>query len=481
MAETLWTSADIEVATGGQASAPFVATGLSIDTRTLRPGELFVALADRRDGHEFVTAAFQAGAAGALVSQPVEAGGPLVQVDDVLVALENLAVGARARSPAIRTAVTGSVGKTSVKEMLAQIFRACGRAHWPEKSFNNHWGVPLTLARMPVATQRAIFEIGMSTPGEIAPRSRLVRPHHALITKIAPAHLEGMGTIEAIADEKADIFVGLEAGGTIIVPEDDRFRDHLAAHGRAACPTASVESFGTSPGATARLVSIESDGGKSLVEIEITGRRAKVELDAVGAHWGINAAAAILMATLTGIALDDGAQALRGYGPPPGRGTAQTLHLPGGGTALMVDDAYNANPESMRAALAALAARPGARRLAALGEMLEIGESSAREHAALAGPLQAAGISEVFLAGEAMKALDAALPDGIARTHGATADSLEEMVKNSVRDGDVLLIKGSNASGMGKLADALRDWSRDVSSGVMGSGVEDAARGRDAV
>ena len=481
MAETLWTSRDIEAATGGQASAPFAATGLSIDTRSLRPGELFVALADRRDGHDFVTAAFEAGAAGALVSRPVEAEGSLLMVEDVLAALGDLAVAARARSGAIRTAVTGSVGKTSVKEMLARIYTAAGPAHWPEKSFNNHWGVPLTLARMPQATARAIFEIGMSTPGEIAPRSRLVRPQHALITKIAPAHLEGMGTIEAVADEKADIFAGLEAGGTIIVPEDDRFRDRLAERGRSACPTASVESFGTARESTARLVSMESDGAASLAEIEITGQRARVELAAVGTHWGLNAAAALLMATLTGITLRDAAEALRGFGPPPGRGTAETLQLPGGGSVVMVDDAYNANPESMRAALSALAERPAARRLAALGEMLEIGESSAAEHAGLAGPLESAGVSEVFLAGKAMEALGDALPAGINCAHAAAADSLEEKVKNSLRDGDVLLIKGSNASGMGRLADALRQWSRDASSGVMGGGAERAARGRDAV
>lgn len=480
MAKATWTAADLHDATGGQVTAPFTASGVSIDSRSLEPGELFVALKDARDGHEFVEAAFEKGAAGALVSRHVGEG-PQVIVDDVMAALEQMAVAARARSAAIRTAVTGSVGKTSVKEMLAQIFRAAGPAHWSEKSFNNQWGVPLTLARMPEATARAVFEVGMSTPGEIAPRSRLVRPHHALITKIAPAHLEGMGTIEAVADEKADIFAGLEAGGTIIVPQDDAFRDRLAERGRAACPTASLESFGTDSASTARLVSMESDGMTSLAEIELTGRRVRVELAAVGDHWGLNAAAALLMATLTGIAIEDAAEALRGFGPPPGRGTVATLHLPGGGTALMIDDAYNANPESMRAALSALAGRPAGRRLAALGEMLEIGEGSAHEHAGLAAPIRAAGVEEVFLAGEAMSALEDALQAGIACVRAETADSLEEKVKNSVRDRDVLLIKGSNASGMGRLADALRQWSRDVSAGVMGSGAESTARGQDAV
>ena len=481
MADTLWTCEDIEAATGGRASQPFTASGLSIDTRSIRPGDLFVALTDRRDGHDFVGAAFAAGAAGALVSRHVDAEGPVLIVDDVLDALKDMAVAARARSPAIRTAVTGSVGKTSVKEMLARIYAAAGPAHWPEKSFNNHWGVPLTLARMPEATARAIFEIGMSTPGEIAPRSRLVRPHHALITKIAPAHLEGVGSIEGVADEKADIFAGLEAGGTLIVPEDDVFRDRLARQGRAACPTASLESFGTAREATARLVSVETDGASSVAEIEVAGHRAKVELAAVGEHWAMNATAALLMATLTGIKLGDAADALRGFGPPPGRGTAQALHLPSGGTALLVDDSYNANPESMRAALEALGERRAPRRLAALGEMLEIGDGTREAHAGLAGAVEAAGVTEVFLAGEAMGALEEALAPGIGCTRAANADSLEEKVKNSLRDGDVLLIKGSNASGMGRLADALRDWSREASASVMGSGAERTARGQDAV
>ena len=217
MTDLLWTSEDIELATGGTATAPFEVTGtISIDTRTLKPGDLFVALKDQRDGHDFVEAAFKAGAAGALVSRPVT-GGPVVQVEDVLEALTQLGIAARVRCGAIRTAVTGSAGKTSVKEMLARIYGAFGPAHSNAKSFNNHWGVPLTLARMPENTQRAIFEIGMNTPGEIAPRSLMVHPQIGIITNIAAAHLECLGSVEAIAREKADIFAGLESGSTIIL------------------------------------------------------------------------------------------------------------------------------------------------------------------------------------------------------------------------------------------------------------------------
>lgn len=477
MSEPLWTSTDIEAATGGVASAPFAVSGLSIDTRTLQPGDLFVALKDVRDGHDFVPNAFEAGATGALVSRLVEGRGPFLKVEDVLPALEAMAVAARARSGAIRTAVTGSVGKTSVKEMLARIFRAAGPAHWPEKSFNNHWGVPLTLARMPASTERAVFEIGMSTPGEIAPRSKLVRPHHALITKIAPAHLEGLGSVEGVAREKAEIFAGLEAGGTVIVPEDDPFRDLLAERGREACPTATVESFGTGEEATARLVEATSDGVASRFVVDVAGQRAVVTLKAVGAHWGINAAAALLVATLTGMSLVDAADALCGFGPPPGRGTTETLRLPDGGTATLVDDAYNANPESMRAALSALAARPAGRRLVALGEMLEIGAGSLSAHADLADAVTASGAEIAFLAGAGMQALDSALTGRIETHFEPTADALNEKVKKTLTDGDILLIKGSNASGMGRLADALREWAAVESAPDLGARAERDGRG----
>src|SRR5690242_9137515 len=214
----LWTSEEAAKASGGKALGTWAVNGVSIDTRSLKPGELFVALKDVRDGHDFVANAFAAGAEAALVSRDVLGGRAGLMVDDVLAGLERLGLAARARNSGINAAVTGSVGKTSVKEMLARIYRAAGRAHWSDKSFNNHWGVPLTLARMHRETQRAIFEIGMNTPGEIAPRSKMVRPQVAMITRIAPAHLQGMHSVEAIADEKSDIFAGLEPGGAAILP-----------------------------------------------------------------------------------------------------------------------------------------------------------------------------------------------------------------------------------------------------------------------
>ncbi len=478
MSQLLWTSEEIALATGGTASDPFWVSGtISIDTRTLVPGDLFVALHDQRDGHDFVAAAFKAGAAGALVSKPVT-GGPVMLVDDTLVALEMMGIAARARSGAIRTAVTGSVGKTSVKEMLARIYRAAGPAHWNVKSFNNHWGVPLTLARMPENTERAVFEIGMSTPGEIAPRSQMVRPHIAIVTCIAGAHLEGLGSLEAVANEKADIFAGMEAGGTFILPADDVFLDQLSARARALCPTGNLETFGMAEDATARVTGYETNGVTSRISIDVIGQRAELEIAAVGKHWALNAAAALLAASQTGLSIADCAEALSGYAPPPGRGTVEQIALPQGGHLTLVDDAYNANPASMRAALSALAQRKGGRRLVALGEMLEIGEESAREHAGLAPDVVASGAEGVFLAGDKMTHLSEALPPSLQQVWAPKADELWNALLNAVRDGDVLLLKGSNASGMGLIADRLRQRSAAAGLGKMDSSDEDAAEVR---
>lgn len=475
MSAPLWTSEDIELVTGGTANAPFIVTGsVSIDTRSLKPGDLFVALKDQRDGHDFAEAAFKAGAAGALVARPVS-GGAYVETADVLDALTQLGIAARVRCGAHRTAITGSAGKTSVKEMLARIYRAFGLAHWSDKSFNNHWGVPLTLARMPEATARAVFEIGMSTPGEIAPRSEMVRPHTGLITCIAAAHLEGLGSVEGVAEEKSNIFAGLEAGGTIILPSDDTFLDYLTTRARDFCPTGNVETFGASSDATARILAYDTDGRTSRIELEIVGRRAVVTLDAVGAHWAQNAAAALLAASQADLNVADCAEALSGYAPPPGRGTAERLVLPNIGEITLIDDAYNANPASMRAALQGLAERSGARRLAALGDMREIGEASAAEHRALAGPVVEAGVTGIFLAGAEMQHLSEALPPSVQQASAPTSDELWIQLQKALRAGDVLLIKGSNASGMNRIADRLRQWSVAAGPGKMEDGPEGVA------
>lgn len=478
MTKALWTADEMALATGGEASRPFMVTGgVSIDTRTLEPGDLFVALKDQRDGHEFVEAAFDAGAAGALVSQDFN-NSPTVKVDDTLDALEMLGIAARLRSCAVRTAVTGSVGKTSIKDMLARIYRGAGPAHWSVKSFNNHWGVPLSLARMPENTERAVFEIGMSTPGEIAPRSRMVRPHIAIISRIAGAHLEGLGSLDAVAAEKSAIFTGLEAGGTFVLNADDPYLQMLSHRAREACPTGNLETFGKDKSATARIIGYSTDGLKSTITLDVVGQQTEIKITAVGEHWAYNVAAAVLAASRTGLSPADCATALRGYAPPAGRGTAETLTLPNGASVLLVDDAYNANPESMRASLAALGERPSGRRVVALGEMLEIGEASVVEHIRLADPVVAVGPAAIFLAGDGMRPLADRLTTA---NWAANATELWNSLTETLQDGDVILIKGSNASGMGKLADRLRQWSASTDGLVMENVVENGVRASDAV
>ncbi len=469
----LWTSEEAEKATGGKALGTWAVNGVSIDTRSLQPGNLFVALKDVRDGHDFVGNAFAAGAEAALVSRDVIGGHPGLMVGDVLEGLEKLGLAARARNSGVSAAVTGSVGKTSVKEMLARIFRAAGRAHWSDKSFNNHWGVPLTLARMPRETERAIFEIGMNTPGEIAPRSKMVRPQISMITRVAPAHLQGMGSVEAVADEKAQIFAGLEAGGTAILPEKDYFFARLKKHAEQLQPSADILTYGGARGpASATPVSYETDGITSRIAIDVMGDLVIVKLDAVGEHWAGNAALAMLAAVVAGVAPHAAAEALSGYAPPAGRGVAETIRLPQGGDVTLVDDAYNANPESMRAAIEGFSRRPG-RKVVALGEMRELGDGSAALHAGLAQPLINAKVSAAVLSGGEMKHLADALRqrDPAMRVEHVTGPAeASEAVKSWLQPGDAVLIKGSNASGMAKVGTALRQMSESAASSQKASG-----------
>ncbi len=477
MAEPLWTSHDAASASGGKAQGGWACTGVSIDTRSLAKGDLFVALKDVRDGHDFVDAAFSAGASAALVSSDVLAGRPGLIVDDVLGGLEKLGLAARARTQAVCTAVTGSVGKTSVKEMLARIFRAAGSAHWSDKSFNNHWGVPLTLARMPAQTQRAIFEIGMNTPGEIGPRSLMVQPQVAMITRIAAAHLAGMGSIEAVAGEKSQIFAGLQHGGAAILPAKDHFVERLKLAALRLQPSVRIFTFGGEAGAaSATPLSCETDGATSRIRVDVMGERVETVLDAVGEHWALNAALALLAAKLAGVDAKAAAEALSGYAPPAGRGVAETLALPGGGTFTLVDDSYNANPESMRAALEGFAQRPG-RRIVALGEMRELGPDAGALHAGLAGPIVAAGAAAAVLSGEGMRPLAAELTSrnkAMRVVHASGPDEASSVVKSLLEPGDAVLIKGSNASGMSRVGTALRKMAADAARSQKASGVSDA-------
>lgn len=469
MTSPLWTSEEAAAATGGRAQGAWAVNGVSIDTRSLAAGDLFVALKDVRDGHDFVDGAFAAGAGATFVSRDVLGGRPGLVVDDVLPALERMGLAARARTGAVCAAITGSVGKTSVKEMLARIYRAAGRAHWSDKSFNNHWGVPLTLARMPRETERAIFEIGMNTPGEIAPRSHMVRPHIAMITKIAPAHLQGVGSIEGVADEKSDIFAGLLPDGAAILPAEDRFHDRLRAAALKLQPSARIYAHGGAPGPrTATPAGYQTDGFVSTIDIDVMGEVVTVSLNAVGEHWAGNAALALLAAVLSGVPARDAAQALSGYAPPAGRGVAEAIKLTHGGEATLVDDAYNANPESMRAAIEGFGRRPG-RRIVALGEMRELGEGSVELHAGLADAIIGANVSHAVLSGAEMRHLADALAaraPGMRVEHVTGPAEAAEQVKRWLEPGDAVLIKGSNASGMARVGTALRQMSESAAANL---------------
>lgn len=468
MTTPLWTSDEAARATGGKAQGDWQVFGMSIDTRTIQKGDMFIALKDTRDGHDFVPMAYERGAGACLVSQEMS-GVPALEVEDTLVALEALGRAARARTDAFCCGITGSVGKTSVKEMLAQIFRAHGKAHWNVKSFNNHYGVPLTLARMPRETERAVFEIGMNTPGEIEPRSLMVRPHAALITKIAPAHLEGMGSEEGVALEKSAIFAGLVPGGTAILPKGDAFFEFLKDKAYACQPDLTLLTFGTAD-SDAYVTEYETDGVSSSFTLNVQGDLVTAHVNAVGEHWGQNIAAALLMAVASGILAGHAASALSGYAPPEGRGNAEWLNLADGGRALMVDDAYNANPESMRAALAGFALRPSDRKIIALGEMKELGPGADSLHEALSSPVLQCSPAHVFLVGEGMKPLARALESKVAVDWAETSGELQKIVNKTLISGDALLIKGSNASGMRALADALRKESLAQSEAMKGTG-----------
>lgn len=454
ISKALWTAEDAAEASGGKliGADSWIATGVSIDTRSLAPGELFVALTDVRDGHDFAPAAFAAGAAAALVSRADIGGGALLVVGDVLEGLRGLARGARDRSGAKRIAVTGSVGKTSVKEALALCLAPSGATHAASKSFNNHFGVPLTLARMPPASAFGVFEIGMNHRGEIGPLAALVRPHAAVITTIAPVHVEHLGSLAGIAEEKADIFSGLAAGGAAIIPAAAPHADILIA--RAKSEGAILIRFGDSAECEARLLSFEEDAEGSNAEADILGKRLRYRVGAPGRPWAGNALATLAAVAAVGADLEKAAAALESLRAPAGRGAARLIESPRGAFTL-VDDAYNASPVSIAAALETLGKRPATRRIAALGDMLELGPDERAYHAALAAPVERAGIDLVFCAGPRMAALWEALPPARRGGYANDADSLIPILTDALKAGDAVLVKGSFGSRMSRVVEAL--------------------------
>jgi UDP-N-acetylmuramoyl-tripeptide--D-alanyl-D-alanine ligase len=459
----LWGEAELEAAIRASPSAPIrrPASGVSIDTRTLNPGDLFVAIkGEASDGHDYVSRAFERGAPAAVVdaarAPEVAAFGPVFPVDGTVEAMERLGAAARARSKARIVAVTGSVGKTSAKEMLRAMLSACGAAHASAASYNNHWGVPLSLARMPAEADFGVFEIGMNHAGEIGPLVRLVRPHAALITTIAPVHIEHLGSIEAIADAKAEIFEGLEPGGAAVLNRNAPQYERLEAAAKARA--ARVLTFGSSDASDAALVSLDEADGGSRVTARLFGRAIRFEIGAPGAHMAENALGCLLVAHALGADVETAATALVGFKPQKGRGERIALAAAGGSVTL-IDESYNANPASMRAALRLLGeARPGpsGRRIAVIGDMLELGAEGAAMHAALAADLAAAKVDLLFGAGPLTRALFEAAPERIRGSWGQTSSEIEGAVAAALRAGDVAMVKGSNASRMGPLVEALR-------------------------
>lgn len=448
----LWSAEELVAATGGTLSRAFAADGLSIDTRSVAPGDLFVALhGENRDGHLFVADALAAGAAGALVDRPLPAlpDAPCLTVTDTLAGLTALGRYGRDRFSGKLVAVTGSVGKTTTKEMLRRILAAEGQTHAAVASYNNHWGVPLTLARLPPAARYCVAEIGMNHPGEIAPLAVIARPHVAIITNVAPVHIGHMGSLAAIAAEKAAILSGLEPAGVAVLPADSSEFARLAEAARGH----RVIRFGTSETAEARLLEATSDADGVSVAMSLDGVPLRFRLAAPGSHMAINAVAAIAAAVALGVEPHHASAALDGFAAVSGRGARRRLAL-AGGEALLLDESYNASAPSVRAALAVLALQPAARRIAILGDMRELGDASAAEHLGLA-PDVLAHADLLFACGPEMKRLYDAVPEAKRAAHAATSAELAPLVLAALRPGDAVLVKGSLGSRMGVVINAL--------------------------
>ena len=452
----LWTSAEIATATGGTLSGPaFETRGITYNSREIGPGDLFLALKGARDGHDFAAAAFAAGAAGAITEHPVE-GGPSVVVGDTLRALEALGMAARDRTPARRGAVTGSVGKTSVTQAIKAGLDLAGPAHASIKSYNNHIGVPLTLSRMPRTTERAVFEIGMNAPGEIAPLSKIVRPHAACVTTVGPVHIEAFADGEAgVAAEKAAIFEGLVDDGVAVFNADVAFAAVLEAGARRA--GARLATFGSAPGCDARLIDFEPRDAGARVRAELFGKPLDFPLAQSGFHWGLNSLCVLLMLDALDVPLDTGLAALSEFQPLAGRGQTLTVPAPGGAFTL-IDESYNANPLSMAAGFRSLGARavaPGGRRVVVLTDMLELGDQSAALHQGLSVPIEAAGLDLVHAAGPEMKRLHDSLPSSRRGVWRETAAELAAEATMLVGKDDIVMVKGSNGSKASLVAKAL--------------------------
>jgi UDP-N-acetylmuramoyl-tripeptide--D-alanyl-D-alanine ligase len=463
----LWTSIEAAVATGGTSAQPWSASGVSIDSRSVAPGDLFVALAGPNfDGHEFVADALKRGAVAAMVTRVpagVAADAPLLQVADTLAALVELGRAARRRTAARIIGVTGSVGKTGTKEALRRALERQGRTVASAASFNNHWGVPLSLARMPRETAFGVFEMGMNHPGEIDQLTRLVEPDVAVITTIAPAHLGYFASVEAIADAKAEIFNGMSAKGAAVLNRDNPHFDRLAAAAKAR-GLSRIMGFGEHADAAIRLIDCHLYSTASAITAVVMGEIVDYCLSLPGRHWVINSLAVMGAVKAAGGDISAAAMAMGTLEGMDGRGRRHRVAMPGGAFDL-IDESYNANPDSMRAALAVLGgAEPqaGGRRIAVLGDMLELGDTASSLHGNLAEPVLAAHVDLVFTVGPEMENLDRALPPARLGGHAATSPELAPLVAAAVRPGDVLMVKGSLGSRMAVIVKHLLKGVRET-------------------
>jgi UDP-N-acetylmuramoyl-tripeptide--D-alanyl-D-alanine ligase len=471
MSAPLWSVEAMRVAMGAEraGSLPDAITGISIDSRSIGKGEAFFAIkGDVHDGHGFVPGALQAGAGLAVVAAEqrakMPADAPLLVVPDVLQGLVDLADASRARTRAKVIAVTGSVGKTSTKEALRIALQRNGETHASAASFNNHWGVPLSLARLAESARYAVFEIGMNHAGEITPLTKLVRPHVAIITTVAPVHLEFFSSIDGIADAKAEIFLGIESGGTAVLNRDNAQFARLKQRADEA-GVSRVVAFGEHRRADARMLRLALQAESSTIEADVLGQRSTYKLGAPGHHHAINSLAVLAAASLAGADLALAALALADFVPAAGRGTRTKLDL-GPGSALLIDESYNANPTSMRAALALLAqapvTRPG-RRIAVLGDMLELGTAAQQLHRDLVKAIVENAIDLVFCAGPMMEALWQALPSERRGGYAKDSTTLESSVVAAIRNGDAIMVKGSAGSKMAPIVKTLAmRYSRDA-------------------
>jgi len=451
----LWTSEEIAAATGGAVSASFEVTGVTFDSREVQPGDLFVAMPGTAyDGHKFIEGAFAAGAAGAIVSQPV-VHGPHVLVDDTFAALEALGRASRERSGARIFGVTGSVGKTSTKEALyAALDRnRPGKVHRSVKSYNNHTGVPLSLARMPHDSEYAVFEMGMNNAGEIRALVSQVRPHVTLITAIAPAHIENLGSEEAIADAKAEIFEGLEPNGIAIVPNDTPHRDRLVKAARRHAER--IITFGSGDADVHAIHAVAAESGGSLISAALLERELTFTISQRGEHWVSNSLAVLAAVEAVGGDVGRAGLALADLGGLKGRGARHLIEIDGG-ELVLIDESYNANPASMAATLKSLGAEKDVgRRIAVLGPMRELGEHSDVLHAGLAPAVLSAHVDRLILIGDEMRPLESALAARVQTERVSTVDEATTALRHLVRPGDAVLVKASNSVGLAKLVESM--------------------------